>query len=145
MGSQSDLDQGGTFRQNQSTYLGPSIGWISTPVTAILRVSAAGTTNILNGTSLVLVSVNGSVTIQLPLAKGNAAGAGAVPGTYSANPIIVIDNGGFANAHPISILPAGAETIDGISAGSGGVSISANYGAIILQPDVVNGGWTLTQ
>jgi hypothetical protein len=145
MGSQSDLDQGGTFRQNQSTYFGPSVGWVTTPVAAILTVTAAGTTVILPGTSIVKVSVNGAVTIQLPLAKGNAAGAGAVPGSYAANSIIILDTGGFATNHPITVLPAGAEMIDGFSAAAGGVQLSSNYGALILLPDVINGGWTLTQ
>ena len=48
MGSQSDYDQGGTFRQLVRRYLGPSIGWIDSPDENVVPVSVGGTTNILN-------------------------------------------------------------------------------------------------
>jgi len=141
MGSQLDLDQGGTFRQRHQVYLGPSVGWIEAPLTSILRITTAGTITVLGGNTLITVNVNGAVTIQLPPAKGNAAGAGGVPGTFMATPIVIVDIGGFATANPITINAAGAETIDGQAS----VSLSSNYGAFTLQPDVINGGWTLIQ
>ena len=141
MASQTDLDQGGTFRQQQKVYLGPSIGWVTAPSTVILRVTTAGTTTVQLGNSLITVSVNGSVTLQLPLARSNAAGQAAVPGQAVAIPVVVVDIGGFATANPITILPAGAETIDGPAS----ASLSSSYGSFTLQPDVINGGWTLIQ
>jgi hypothetical protein len=145
MGSQLDLDQGGTVRQNFRLYLGPSIGWIDAPMTSILKVLVGGTTQVLTGTTFVVVLVNALVTLQLPLAKGNAAGAGAVPGTYPATQLIIVDGLGIANNHNITVLPAGTEAIDGFTAAQGGVTISSNFGALILQPDVANGGWVLSQ
>lgn len=145
MGSQTDLDQGGTNRQTQDTYLGPSIGWVRSAVSVILPITVGGITIVQSGNSLVTVNFNGSVTIQLPLSKGNPAGAGAVPGGYVQTPITVVDIGGFATAHPITILPAGTETIDGITAASGGIKLQSSYGAYVLQPDTINGGWILTQ
>ena len=141
MGSQLDQDQGGTQRQTQRVYLGPSVGWIYAPSSVVLDVKVTGTTTILLGTCLVKVNFNGSVTLQLPLAKANAAGAQAVPGTFVSVPIVIVDIGGFATANPITILPAGAELIDGQAS----ILLNSNYGAFTLQPDVVNGGWTLIQ
>jgi hypothetical protein len=141
MPSQLDLDQGGTFRQTQSVYLGPSIGWVTGPVTAILPITVAGTTTVLPGNSLITVNVNAAVTVQLPAAKSNSAGQAAVPGQALAAAIIIVDIGGFAAAHPITILPAGAETIDGQAS----ISLSSAFGAFSLQPNVISGGWTLIQ
>jgi hypothetical protein len=143
MPSQLDLDQGGTFRQTHNVYLGPSIGWVPapTPVGVILPVITGGTTTVLPGNTLVTVNFNGAVTIQLPSAKASLAGAGANPGTFVQIPLTVVDVGGFAIAHPITILPFGAETIDGLVS----ISISSNYGAYVLKPNTTTGGWTLMQ
>jgi hypothetical protein len=139
MGSQTDLDQGGTFRQTQSVYMGPSIGWVNIPISAVLPVTTGGTTTVQKGNTLVTVNFNGAVTIQLPTAKANAAGGMTIPAEQSANPLTVVDIGGFANAHNITILPFGSETIDGLAS----IAITTNYGAFTLKPDIVNGGWTL--
>jgi hypothetical protein len=78
------------------------------------------------------------VTIQLYAAKGNPAGAGQVPGSYLQSVVTINDIGGFAQAFPITILPAPGETI------SGGTSfiLGANYALVTLLSDVLNGGWT---
>src|SRR6516225_349658 len=135
-----DLDQGGTFRETTRIYEGPSLGWIqgTVPPTSVATVTTAGTTVVQQGTSLVHVNVNGSVTIQLYAAKGNAAGAGQVPGSYLQSVVTINDIGGFAQAFPITILPAPGETI------SGGTSflLGANYALVTLLSDVLNGGWT---
>ncbi len=139
MPSQLDLDQGGTYRQYVRRFLGPSVGWVWTPEDNVLPVTSGGTKTILQGTTLVQVSVNGAVTIQLPSAKSSTtAPAGALPGTFLALPITVVDIGGFATAHPITILPFGAETIVSLAS----IVISVAYGAVILFPNITAGKWT---
>ncbi len=141
MASQLDLDQGGTFRQTQRVYLGPSLGWVPAPSQNIVNVTVTGTTTIQRGMNLVLVSVNATATIQLPSAKQSPAGAQALPGTFVIVPVVVVDAGGFANAHNITILPFGAETIDGLAS----IAITSNFGAFVLKPNITSGGWTLLQ
>src|SRR6516225_3552961 len=134
-----DLDQGGIFRETTRIYQGPSLGWSqgAAPPTAVTSVTTAGTTVVVQGTSLVHVNVNGSVTIQLYRSKGNVAGAGQVPGSYLQSIVTINDVGGFAQANPITILPATGETISG----SNSFIINANYGLVSLLSDVINGGW----
>lgn len=139
MTSQLDLDQGGTYRQYVRRFLGPSVGWVWTPEDNVVPVIAAGTTTLLQGTTLVQVNVNGAVTIQLPSAKSSVtAPAGALPGTFLALPITVVDIGGFAAAQNITILPFAGEAIDGLSS----IKITSAYGAFTLSPRIVTGGWT---
>jgi hypothetical protein len=141
MTSQLDLDQGGTYRQTEKVYLGPSVGWVHVPYETILNVVTAGTTTVLLGTTLVLVNVAGSVTIQLPSAKASPAGAQALPYSFVGKPITVLDIGGHATATPITILPFGSETIAGLST----VSLASNYGSFTFLPNLTLGGYTLTQ
>lgn len=135
MPSQTDLDQGGTFRTRTKVWMGPSIGWVEAP-NAILRVTAGGTTVVQPGVGIVTVNFNGAVTIQLPVFKGSAAGAIAIPGPYVNDTVTIIDTGGFATNQPITILAGGTETIDGLAS----IQITSNFGAFVLQPDPINGG-----
>ena len=138
MASQLDLDQGGTYRQFVRRFLGPSVGWVWTPEDNVLPVTTAGTTTLLQGTTLVQVNVNGAVTVQLPSAKASVtAPAGALPGTFLALPITVVDIGGFAAAHNITIRPFGTETIMSLSS----IAITAAYGGFTLTPNITSGGW----
>ena len=141
MGSQLDLDQGGTFRQTQKVYLGPSVGWVEVAEQWILNVTSGGTTNILRGTSLVLVNFNGAVLLQLPSLKASLAGAQALPKQFALIPIVLCDIGGFAFANNITIHPFGAETIDGLAT----FAITSNYGSYVIRPDLINGGGTFMQ
>ena len=141
MGSQTDLDQGGTVRQTQKVYLGPSIGWVMAASGVVLPITAGGTTNVVLGNSLITVNHNGAVTVQLPSSKPSSAGATAQPGTYPIVPLTIVDIGGFAASHPITILPYSGETIDGLTS----ITIQAAYGAYVLSPNQTSGGWTLTQ
>ena len=142
MPSQLDLDQGGTNRQLQRIYLGPSIGWITSAYQTLLNIIAAGTTTLLRSTTLVLVSANvNGVIIQLPSAQSSPAGDNVIPGIAVGTPITIVDSGGFANAHPITINPFGAETIDGLAT----LSLNSNFGAFVLRPNLSSGGWTLLQ
>lgn len=140
MGSQLDLDQGGSFREFVRSYLGPSVGWVLAPIRNVVPITTTGTTTLLIGTTLVPVNVAAIVTVQLPLAKApTSIPPNSLPGPSIGFPITVVDVGGHAATSAITILPAGAETIMGLAS----IAINANYGGFTLIPDLVNGGWTL--
>ena len=142
MGSQTDLDQGGTFRQQNRVYLGPSVGWQWAPSSVILPIITGGTTIVQRGNSLITLNFNGLITVQLPPAKSSLAGAQANPGTFVAVPITIVDIGGFCSvANPATIQGSGSELVDGLAS----VSLQSPYGAFVLQPDIIHGGWILTQ
>src|SRR6516164_11438278 len=124
-----DLDQSGTSRQWQRTYLGPSVGWIYVPYQNILPVTSAGSYVLDPSTNLVEVNVAGAVTIILPSCQFPAAGAQAQPRLFASNPITIVDVGGNAAANPITIQPfSGAETVMGLSS----IKIATNYGGFTL-------------
>ncbi len=141
MGSQSDLDQGGTFRQYERYWMGPSVGWVTSPQQAVLPITTGGAVVISRGTNLVTVSFNGSVTLNLPSAKASPQSPQAIPGQWVLLPVTVVDVGGFASANPITINPFGAELISGLAT----VQLASAYGSIILKPILETGGWTLLQ
>ena len=143
MASQTDLDQGGTFRQWVKQYMGPSVGWVSVPVDAVLNITAGGTYSIARGTSLILINVNASVTLNLPSSRAAPQGPQAIPTQWVINPVTVIDIGGFANPGTINydIFPNGSELISGLSS----VRIGTPRGTVILIPILETGGWNLGQ
>lgn len=141
MGSQTDLDQGGTFRQWVRMWMGPSVGFVSVPVDAVLPITAAGTYDIARGTSLITINVNGDVTINLPSSRASPAGPQAIPGQWIINPVTVVDIGGFADSNTYNIVPAGSETISGLAS----VQLAAPRGTVILIPILDTGGWNLGQ
>jgi hypothetical protein len=141
MGSQIDLDQGGTFRQTQKIYLGPSVGWIQAQQQTVLPITSSGATSVQRGMNLVTINVNGNVTINLPSAKASAKGPQAIPGQWFLNPVVIVDIGGFAAANTYTILPNGSETIDGLAS----IRLSAPYGVYVLKPILETGGWNLMQ
>ena len=141
MSSQLDLDQGGTNRQTHKVYLGPSVGWVEASWEWVLNVTTASGIISL-GTNLILVSFNGTVNIQFPSLKASSAGAQAIPRQFLILPITISDVGGFARAaSPINLLPFGSETFSGLPS----VAIASPFGAIVIRPDIVNGGGTLLQ
>lgn len=140
MANPQDLDQGGTFRTWSQVYMGPTIGWVTAP-SSTTHVTAGGTTTVPPGVSMVHVEFNGAVTIQLPPFKQPLGGQAVTPLAYvPSNPIFIVDTGGFATAHPITILPGAGETIDGLAS----IQITNNYGAVTLMPDPVEGGAFVT-
>lgn len=142
MGSQTDLDQGGTSREWVNTWMGPSVGWVSAPRRNVLQITIAGTYPIDWSTSLIEVNCNGAVTITLPSAIDPTIPAGAQPGRYVKSPITIVDIGGFAAAHPITIQPAsGAENILSMAS----IQITAAYGGYSLNPSNTLKGWTNPQ
>lgn len=141
MGSQTDLDQGGTHRQTQKVYLGPSVGWQIAPMANVIEVTEASAT-IARGMNLVQVNRNGTVTINLPSSLRSAAGPQAIPFNSLIFPVVVVDAGGFASPTNIITINAFAgELIDGLAA----IEIVSSYGAYVLKPNIDTGGWTLTQ
>lgn len=143
MSSQLDLDQGGTFRQWVKMYMGPSVGWVSVPIDAVLDITTGGTKTILRGTSLILINVNASVTINLPSSKAAVQGPQALPGQWVINPVTIVDIGGFANPPGVlyRIVPFGSELISGLAS----VDLAAPRGTVILIPILTTGGWNLGQ
>src|SRR5712664_961586 len=139
MGSQTDLDQGGTARQWVRTYLGPSVGWVQLPGNNPFTITVAGTYTISPDTSLVTVNVVGAVIIVLPSAIDPIVPAGVQPGLFAKTPITIVDIGGNAQAHPITIQPASvSENIMGLAS----IQITVNYGAFTLNPNNSQRGWT---
>jgi len=141
MGSQTDLDQGGTFRQYERYWMGPSVGWVTQPQQAVLPITTAGTVAVSRGTNLITLNVNGSVTINLPSAKASPQSPQAIPGQWVLIPLTIVDIGGFAAANTYTINPFGAELISGLAT----IRLASNYGAFLLKPILETGGWTLLQ
>src|SRR6516164_6728193 len=130
MGSQQDLDQGGTSRQWLKEYMGPSVGWKDTPLRNIVEITVGGTYNIDPSTNLVRVNTTGAVTLVLPSAA-NPAASFSQQNLFARNAITVVDVGGHAGLSPITIQrnnPA-----DNIM-GAPSLTLSVNYSTITLLP-----------
>lgn len=139
MPSQLDLDQGGTSREWARVYRGPGVGWIDVPWRNVLPITVAGTYNLDPSTSLVEVNVNGAVTVVLPSAVDPAVGPQSQTGLFAKNPITVVDIGGFANAHPITIQRNNSgESVSGQAS----IQITANFGGFTLRPNSGQKTWT---
>jgi hypothetical protein len=139
MTSQSDLSQGGTPRRWERRYLGPSVGWVEFAGGNVLQITAAGTYTIDPSINIVEVSVAGAVTIILPSAIQPTVPAGVQPGLFGKIGVEIVDIGGNAAAHPITIQPAsGSENILGLAS----IQITSNYGGFILYPSNTLKGWT---
>lgn len=143
MTSQTDLDQGGTHRQYQRIWLGPSVGWINYPVTSRLIISAVGTYTVVSGTNLIQVNVaSGVVNIDLPSSKASTATPQAIPGLSVYNPIIISDLSGDAGtATTINIFPFGSELISSLAE----IQLASAFGTVLLEPLINTGGWNLGQ
>ena len=141
MSSQTDLDQGGTFRQWTEMYMGPSVGWVRVPVDAVLNITATGTYTIARGTSLILLNVNANVTMNLPSSKASVQGPQALPGQWVINPVTIVDVGGFAASRTYNVVPLGSETISSLTS----VQLASAFGSLILNPILATGGWNLIQ
>jgi hypothetical protein len=141
MSSQLDLDQGGTFRQLERVYLGPSVGWQYVPQAAVLPIISTGTYTIQRGTTLITINANANVTINLPSSRASIAGPQAIPGQWILNPVTIVDIGGFASLNTYNIVPFGSELISSLAS----VQLASSFGSIILKPILETGGWTLLQ
>jgi hypothetical protein len=135
MSSQVDLDQGGTSRQWVLAELGPTFGGVWYPLQNLLIAGATGTVNLDPSTSMVQVNTPTAVTIVLPSAKLPVVPS--QPGLFVKNPITIVDIGGNAGAHPITIQPVAGENIMGLSS----IQITINYGGFTLEPSSNLSGW----
>ena len=124
-------------------YMGPSVGWVPVPVDAVLNITAGGVYSIARGTSLILLNVNASVTLNLPSSKAAPQGPQALPGEWVINPVTIADIGGYASGiSPLyTIVPFGSETISGLAS----VELTTPRGTVILVPILDTGGWNLGQ
>jgi hypothetical protein len=139
MTSQTDFDQGGTFRTFTTLFLGSGVGRVSVP-SALFPITAAGTFALQPGTTLVTVNVAGAVTIVLPSARQPASALAGVQGAlFAAEPITIVDIGGNAGANPITIQPFGAEKIMGLAS----ISLGVNYIGITLTPVPSTAAWNM--
>lgn len=145
MTSQTDLDQGGTFREWVRTFMGPSVGWVMAPRRNVLPITLPGTYQLDRSTSLVTVNCAGLVTIILPTAIVPVIPAGAQPGDFVHTPITIVDIGGFASdANPITLEPfqgVPAENIMNLAS----IQLTAAYGGYTLTPNSSQRGWTTIQ
>lgn len=141
MPSQTDLDQGGTFRQYSRVWQGPSVGWVNYPFSAVLEIKTAGTFTISRGTTLIKLNVNGNVTLNLPSSKATVLGPQALPGQWIIAPINIVDKGGFAGSVSYLINANGSELISGLAQ----VQLATAFGTILLEPNLELGGWNLGQ
>lgn len=140
MPSQQDLDQGGTSRQWVRKYLGPSVGWVNVPSQNYFPITAGGTYILDPSTNFVPVNTTGAVTITMPSASDPAyAGGGTTQSQLFANPsIVIVDIGGNAGAHPITIQRNNiAENIMGLAS----IQITVNYGGYTLTPSPAQLTW----
>lgn len=139
MSSQTDLDQGGTFREWIRTYMGPSVGWVQAPARSVLVIATAGTFSLQLSTTLVVINTTSAVTIVMPSAKDASVPAGAQPGLYVKSIINIVDISGAPN---VTIEPiSNAETIMGLAS----ISLKSDYGSFSLRPDNAFAGWTAAQ
>lgn len=143
MGSQVDLDQGGTFRQYQKVWMGPSVGWLNMPIQAILNITAAGTYTIQRWTNLIKIkATSGVINLDLPSSKATPQGPQAIPGQWVYNPIIIVDIAGQCSiAVTCNVIPNGSELISGLSS----LELASPYGTLLLEPALDTGGWNLGQ
>lgn len=143
MGSQLDLDQGGTFRQYSRIWSGPSVGWQTMPIQAILDIKAAGTTALQRWTNLVKLKVSaGVVNIDLPSSKATPQGPQAIPGQWVYNPVVIVDLSGQAGlATTVNVFAFGSELISGLAE----IQLAVPYGTLLLEPILDTGGWNLGQ
>lgn len=144
MASQTDFDQGGTSRLWVRTYMGPSAGWQMLPgINPLATITAAGTYILQPNTTIVQVNCNANgVIIILPSVLTPAVPAVTLPALYDKVDLTVVDIGGFAAAHPITIQPAsGAENVLGLAS----IQITSNFGGFTLHPSATQKGWTNPQ
>ena len=130
-----DFDRSGVSLQTIRVNLGPSIGWVDVGGGTSLSITTAGTIALPLGISLVKVNVNGAVTINLPSARGVLA----IPASFAIVPVTIVDIGGFADAHPITINAAPGEAIANVTS----IQIATKRGAVTLRPNITSGQWNV--
>lgn len=138
MGSQTDLDQGGTFREWVRTFMGPSVGWVMAPARSVLSITAVGAYTINLSTTLVIINTAAAVTLTMPSALNADIPAGAMPGPYVKAIVTIVDISGAPN---VTIDAAVDQTIMGLVS----IPLITAYGSYSLRPDNAFAGWTAAQ
>lgn len=128
--------------------MGPSVGWQNIPSKNFLAqggntntITTAGTYTLDWSTNFVQVDVAGAVTIILPsvILPSNPV---TQPGRHQRINITIVDVGGFAVTHNITIQPAsGAETVMSLAQ----IKITSAYGGFILEPVPAQLTWVNAQ
>ena len=133
-----DLDQGGTIQQWERVFMGPTIGWQLRPTRNTLSIVTGGTFIVDPAISYITVNTTGSVTLILPSAINPPAGA--QPGLSVDNTVVIVDAGGNAQLHPITIQRNNSgESIMGLAS----IQITVNYGGYTLSPNSAQATWNL--
>lgn len=138
MASQTDFDQGGSNRQFEKRWFGPSVGWVWVPINNVLAITEAGTTTPIIGTTLITLSVAGLVSIQLwdPTPPATTP-ANSLPGPSAPIPLTIVDIAGNCVNFPCTILPAAGKTIMGLAS----IQIGSAFGGFVLQQNLTSGNW----
>src|SRR5580704_1117491 len=148
MPSQTDTDQGGTNRQWERVYMGPSVGWQNIPYKNFLAqgsntntITAAGTYTLDWSTNFVQVNCVGAVVLILP-AVSQPSNPVTQPGRHQRINITIVDVGGNAAAHAITIKPASVvETVMSLTQ----IQITSNFGGFVLEPVPASLTWVNAQ
>ena len=137
MGSQTDLDQGGTSREWVNTYLGPS-DWLGPycPRVTCWRSLRQEPTPIDYSTNLIHINTTGAVALNLPSAQNTSVPAGVLPGKNGKIAISIVDISGAPN---VTIDPAAGETIVNSRQS---LTLTNAYSGFILYPSNTLKGWT---
>jgi hypothetical protein len=98
-------------------------------------ITSAGATNLLPSDDVLLINPSpaGAVQIDLPLSA-----------TRNGAPVFIKDYARGANANNITMVPSGAETIDGLSgaaAAANGVAVIDTDGGVMTLNPLDSGGW----
>ena len=132
-----DLDKSGNTFQGMRVYLGPSLGWVQTRIQPQFTITVTGTYTLTSDVGVVLVNVNAPVTINLPDVTQWLNETAYMPSTAFERAIWVKDIGAHAQANNITIVPFGAQLIDGLSQ----FTIASNRALIRLYPLADLSGW----
>ena len=132
-----DLDQSGTSFQRVKVWQGPSLGWTEVFIKPSQRITTGGVTTLTGGSSVVLVDVAATVTLNLPDVTRWISQPAGQPSTSLERILVVKDFGGHAASFNITIDGFGTQTIDG----SLTATISTNFGYLRLYPLNSGAGW----
>lgn len=136
----SDLDKSGNAYQRALINLGPTLGGfiVNVQPLAQLNVTVAGSTTLDSNANLVMVNVNGSVTLLLPSVITWLTAALQLNLNIYSGAIWIKDLGGHAAAFPITVTPFGAQKIDNLAQS---FTIVQNRQLIRLYPLSDLSGW----
>lgn len=131
-----DLDKGGTGYHRSKVYLGPTLGWVDSPLIPARTITVTSTVD--PGDSVVLVDVAAIVTVNLPDVVEWVKQSFGRPATGYERALWIKDLGGNATAFNITVHPFGGQLIDKSAAN---VVMNTNFQMIRLYPLFDLSGW----